>query len=46
MEDKDKSAQDNEGMEKLTPLQLNGMKLDDKHTVLTPKKLEGMAEGK
>lgn len=28
---------------KLSPLDLNGMKLDNKHTVLTPKKLEEMA---
>lgn len=30
--------------EKLSLLDLNGMKLDAKHTVLTPKKLEAMAE--
>ena len=28
--------------EQLSPLQLNGIKLDDKHTVLTPKRLEEM----
>lgn len=30
--------------EKLSLLDLNGMRLDAKHTVLTPKKLEEMAE--
>lgn len=30
--------------EELTPLDLNGIKLDDKHTVLTPRKLESMVE--
>lgn len=28
----------------LTPLELNAIKLDDKHTVLTPEVLEGKGE--
>ena len=29
---------------KLTPLQLNGIKLDDKHTILTPRYLENLMQ--
>lgn len=31
---------------KLTPLELNAIKLDDKHTVLTPELLERLAKTK
>ena len=44
MENKDKINLNIDGAHELSALQLNGMKLDDKHTVLTPKKLEEMAE--
>lgn len=44
MEKEDKINPGIEGASELSPLQLNGIKLDAKHTVLTPKKLEEMAE--
>lgn len=36
----DKMAQTLAAAEKLTPLQLNGIKLDARHTILTPDYLE------
>ena len=40
------SASQDSGVTKLTPLELNGIKLDDKHTLLTPDYLDNLLKSK